>query len=151
MFVCASNQSGSCWALPQSEWFLQWLCSSWVVPLGEQFVCIVLEFTEYYKENCMHPGGTVSRYSNRTLPLRHTDSTCGDGSGTGTGALSNYLNIHCRCGWESGVLTCFILNPTRRNLIHPFLLPNRFVMTIRIRWPKQPFSTLYTTWSPTQW
>ena len=47
MFVGASNQSGSLCGLPQSEWFLLGLCSSWVVPQGEQFVCRVLEFTMY--------------------------------------------------------------------------------------------------------
>ena len=38
--------------LLQSEWFLLQWPSSWVVHTAEQFLFIVLEFQEYYKENC---------------------------------------------------------------------------------------------------
>ena len=51
-FVCASNQNGLLGGLLQSEWFLLQLCSSWVVHRAEQFLFIVLEFQEYYKEKC---------------------------------------------------------------------------------------------------
>ena len=50
-------------SLPQSEWFLLGLHSSWVVPPWEQFVCIVLECREYYKEKCMWHTATYSCYS----------------------------------------------------------------------------------------
>ena len=51
--VSASNQNGSLGGLLQSEWFLLQLHSSWVVHPPEQFLFIVLEFHEYYKEKCM--------------------------------------------------------------------------------------------------
>ena len=51
-FVSASNQNGLLGVLLQSEWFLLQWHSSWVVHLAEQFLFIVLEFQEYYKEKC---------------------------------------------------------------------------------------------------
>ena len=62
LFVCASNKNGSLWGLPQSEWFLMGLCSARVVPLGEQFVCIELEFTEYHREKCTWHTTTYRKY-----------------------------------------------------------------------------------------
>ena len=58
--------TGSCWGvcvwclgrasvkycLLQSEWFLLQLRFSWVVHAVEQFLFIVFEFQEYYKEKC---------------------------------------------------------------------------------------------------
>ena len=59
-FVSASNERQSFGGLLQSEWFLLQLHSSWVVHLAEQFLFIVLEFQEHYKEKCrshnMTPG-----------------------------------------------------------------------------------------------
>ena len=59
-FVSASNQNGLLGVLRQSEWFLLQWHNSWVVHLAEQFLFIVLEFQEYYKEKCtshtMAPG-----------------------------------------------------------------------------------------------
>ena len=50
--VSASDERQSLGGLPQSEWFLLQWHSSWVVHLAEQFLLIVLEFQEYYKEKC---------------------------------------------------------------------------------------------------
>ena len=50
--VSACNERQSLGGLLQSEWFLLQLDSSWVVHLAEQFLFIVLEFQEYYKEKC---------------------------------------------------------------------------------------------------
>ena len=44
--------------LLQSEWFLLQWHSSWVVHLAEQFLFIVLEFQEHYKEKCMSHAAT---------------------------------------------------------------------------------------------
>ena len=57
--------------------------SSWVVPPGEQFVCIVLEFTEYYKEKC-------------TWHFQPTESTIfcrGDKNSDYYSTLSNYFLV----------------------------------------------------------
>ena len=50
--VSASNERQSLGGLLQSEWFLLQWHSSWVVHPAEQFLFIVLEFQEYYKEKC---------------------------------------------------------------------------------------------------
>ena len=52
LFVSASNEMQTLGGLLQSEWFLLQYHSSWVVHLAEQFLFIVLEFQEYYKEKC---------------------------------------------------------------------------------------------------